>query len=225
MNKKLENEIELLPESPGVYLMYNVLNTIIYVGKAKNLRKRVAQYFLRDQVGKVARMVREADHFETIQTESEKEALLLEINLIRKHYPRFNILLKDGKTYPFIALNKDKAPFLKIMHNDNDKSYKYFGPFPNSGACYEVIDLLNKIYPLRKCKTLPNKPCLYYHLGQCLAPCINDIDEETFEKYDITHVILGKGSKTNMIITKTNDENYKELYSDDNFVIYERLNN
>ena len=182
MNKKLENEIELLPESPGVYLMYNVLNTIIYVGKAKNLRKRVAQYFLRDQVGKVARMVREADHFETIQTESEKEALLLEINLIRKHYPRFNILLKDGKTYPFIALKKDKAPFLKIMHNDNDKSYKYFGPFPNSGACYEVIDLLNKIYPLRKCKTLPNKPCLYYHLGQCLAPCINDIDEETFEK-------------------------------------------
>ena len=142
MNKRLENEIELLPESPGVYLMYNILNKVIYVGKAKNLRKRVAQYFLRPQVGKVARMVREVDHFETIQTESEKEALLLEINLIRKHYPRFNILLKDGKTYPYIALKRDKAPFLKIMHSDDDKSYRYFGPYPNSSACYEVIDLL-----------------------------------------------------------------------------------
>ena len=194
MNKRLENEIELLPESPGVYLMYNILNKVIYVGKAKNLRKRVAQYFLRPQVGKVARMVREVDHFETIQTESEKEALLLEINLIRKHYPRFNILLKDGKTYPYIALKRDKAPFLKIMHSDDDKSYRYFGPYPNSSACYEVIDLLNKIYPLRKCKNLPNSTCLYYHLGQCLAPCVNDISTDLYEEmYDaIERFLEGK---------------------------------
>ncbi|MCF0116763.1 MAG: excinuclease ABC subunit C, partial [Bacilli bacterium] len=195
MNKILENEIDLLPESPGVYLMKNALDKVIYVGKAKILKNRVSQYFLRPQVGKVRRMVNEVDHFETIQTATEKEALLLEINLIRKYYPRYNILLKDGKSYPYIALKKDsEAPILKIKHNDTDKTYKYFGPFPNAGACYEVIDLLNRIYPLRKCSTLQKNVCLYYHIGSCLGPCIHKIEPSIYQKYmdEIESFLNGK---------------------------------
>lgn len=204
INDRLKKEIELLSESPGVYLMHDANERVIYVGKAKNLRKRVAQYFLRPQVGKVARMVREVSFFETIQTETEKEALLLELNLIQKHYPRFNILLKDGKTYPYIGIKKDDNMSLRVMHNDNDKSYQYYGPFPNASACYEVIDLLNKIYPLRKCKTLPSSACLYYHMGLCLGPCINKIDKDTYQKMfdEIENFLDGK-----------DDSKRKEIYS------------
>ncbi len=180
MNKRLKEEIDLLPSSPGVYLMHNALDKIIYVGKAKNLKNRVSQYFLTPQKGKVRRMVSEVSYFETIQTSSEKEALLLEINLIRQHYPPYNILLKDGKSYPYIALYKEKDPYLRIMYKDTDPRYHYYGPFPNSGACYEVINLLNSLFPLRKCKTIPTSPCLYYHIGQCLAPCIQEIPNETY---------------------------------------------
>jgi excinuclease ABC subunit C len=124
-------------------------------------------------------MVFNVAHFETIITKSEKEAFILEMNLIKKHYPRYNILLKDSKHYPYIALKRKKSPVLKITRDDKDKNYFYFGPYPTSSHAYEVINLLNKIFPLQKCKILPNIPCLYYHLGQCLAPCINKIDEET----------------------------------------------
>ncbi len=217
MNEVLSKEIELLSESPGTYLMYNVNNKVIYVGKAKNLRKRVSQYFLRPQVGKVARMVREVDHFETIQTSSEKEALLLEINLIQKHYPRFNILLKDGKSYPYIGIKKDDFVCLKIMHDDKDKSYRYFGPFPNAGACYEVIDLLNRIYPLRKCKVLKSSPCLYYHLGQCLGPCVNKIDDKVYEDIlkEIEDFLNGNDDTKrkeiyNLMIKESNEMNYEK---------------
>lgn len=181
MNDKVLAKIDLLTYVPGVYLMKDKEGTIIYVGKAKSLIKRVKQYFTRPQEGKVLRMVREVDDFDTIETPSEKEALLLEINLIRKYYPKYNILLKDGKSYPYIALNRQGDPFLKIAYKDNDKRFKYFGPYPNSQACYKTIDLLNKIFPLRKCKTIPSSPCLYYHLGQCLGPCINKIDESQYE--------------------------------------------
>ncbi len=181
MNDKVLAKIDLLTYVPGVYLMKDKDGTIIYVGKAKSLIKRVKQYFTRPQEGKVLRMVREVDDFDTIETPSEKEALLLEINLIRKYYPKYNILLKDGKSYPYIALNKIGDPYLKIAYKDNDKRFKYFGPYPNSQACYKTIDLLNKIFPLRKCNTIPSSPCLYYHLGQCLGPCINKIDENTYE--------------------------------------------
>ena len=194
MNPRLKEEIDLLPSSPGVYLMFNVLGKVIYVGKAKNLQKRVSQYFLRPQVGKVKRMVNEVDHFEIIETSTEKEALLLEINLIRKHYPPFNILLKDGKSYPFIALYKKNDPYLRILYKDNDPNYKYYGPYPSSSSCYEIINLLNKLFPLRKCKNIPLTPCLYYHLGQCLAPCINKISEEDYQNMisQITAFLDGK---------------------------------
>ena len=196
MNEKIEAKIDLLTYVPGVYLMKDKDGTIIYVGKAKSLIKRVKQYFTRPQEGKVLRMVREVDDFDTIETPSEKEALLLEINLIRKYYPKYNILLKDGKSYPYIALNKMGDPYLKIAYKDTDKRFKYFGPYPSSQASYKTIDLLNKIFPLRKCKTIPSTPCLYYHLGQCLGPCINKIDETTYEPLieKIQHFLNGDTS-------------------------------
>ncbi len=177
MNEKIKTDIELLPHLPGVYLMFNIDNKIIYIGKAKDLYKRVSQYFLRPQEGKTLAMVNNVDHFKTIITQSEKEAFLLEENLIHEHYPRYNILLKDGKHYPYIALRKND-PHLKIARNDKDKNYFYFGPFPTSSFAYNIINLLNKLFPTRKCEHIPSSPCLYYHLGQCLAPCINKIEEE-----------------------------------------------
>ena len=177
MNEIIKNSIPLLPKLPGVYLMYNQDNVVIYVGKAKNLYNRVSQYFLRPQCGKVFAMVNNVHHFETLITKTEKEAFILEMNLIHKYYPRYNILLKDGKHYPYIALKKKNDPQIKISHDEKDKNYYYFGPFPTSSYAYEVIRLLNKIFPTRKCKNIPNNPCLYFHMGNCLAPCINKIDE------------------------------------------------
>ena len=183
--------------------MKNKDGTIIYVGKAKSLVKRVKQYFTRPQEGKVFRMVLEVTDFDTIETDSEKESLLLEINLIQKYYPKYNIMLKDGKMYPYIALKKMGDPYLKIARNDRDKSFSYFGPFPNSGSAYRMIDLLNKIYPLRKCKNIPNRACLYYHLGQCMGPCINDISKSD-NKDMISHItkfLNGDASEVKQEIT------------------------
>ncbi len=177
----LKQKISLLPDKPGSYQMKDGNGTIIYVGKAKSLLKRVKQYFTRPQVGKVARMVYEIRDFDIIETNSEKEALLLEISLIHKYYPKYNIMLMDDKMYPYIALKKSGDPYLKITRSDKEKGYYYFGPFPNSSQAYKMIDLLNKIYPLRKCQNIPQKPCLYYHMGQCLAPCINKIPDENYQ--------------------------------------------
>ena len=179
MSEKIKALIDNLKHSPGVYLMHDKDDNIIYVGKAKDLYKRVSQYFLRPQSGKVFKMVTNVDYFETIITANEKEALVLEMNLIQTHYPRYNVLLKDGSHYPYIALKKKGDPILVIKRNDKDKNYDYFGPFPNSGAAYQTITLLNKVFPIRKCQTLPSSTCLYYHLGQCLGPCVNKIDEQT----------------------------------------------
>lgn len=197
MNELVKAKIDLLTDKPGVYLMKNQENVIIYVGKAKSLIKRVKQYFTRPQEGKVLRMVREIYDFDTIETTSEKEALLLEINLIRKYYPKFNVLLKDGKSYPYIALKRKNDPYLKIAYKDNDKSFKYFGPYPNSKAVYSSIDLLNKLFPLRKCVSLHKEPCLYYHLGNCLGPCIRKISEEEYGPLieGITRFLNGDCSK------------------------------
>ena len=180
MTEKLKNLIANLKHLPGVYLMHNKDGKIIYVGKAKDLYKRVSQYFLRPQSGKVFKMVTEVDYFEVIITANEKEALVLEMNLIQTHYPKFNILLKDGSHYPYIAMKKKGYPFLTIKRNEKDKNYIYFGPYPNAGAAYRMIDLLNKIFPLRKCQTLPLTSCLYYHLGTCLGPCIHKIEEKDY---------------------------------------------
>ena len=182
MTEKVKTCIANLKHLPGVYLMHDKDDNIIYVGKAKDLFKRVSQYFLRPQSGKVFKMVTNVDYFETIITANEKEALVLEMNLIQKYYPRYNILLKDGSHYPYIALKKKGDPILQIKRNNKDKNYDYFGPFPNSGAAFQTISLLNKVFPIRKCQTLPATTCLYYHLGQCLGPCVNKIDESIFEQ-------------------------------------------
>ena len=178
MSELLKRLIALLPDKPGVYLMKDEKDAIIYIGKAKNLKKRVSQYFLRPQEGKVAAMVHHVHHFETIVVFSDKEAFILEMNLIQTHYPRYNILLMDDSHYPYIALKKHGDPYLKIARKSTDKNYFHFGPFPSSSSAYQMINLLNKIYPTRKCSHIPDKPCLYYSLGQCLAPCIAPLSEE-----------------------------------------------
>lgn len=197
MTEKVKTCIANLKHLPGVYLMHDKDDNIIYVGKAKDLFKRVSQYFLRPQSGKVFKMVTNVDYFETIITANEKEALVLEMNLIQKYYPRYNILLKDGSHYPYIALKKKGDPILQIKRNDKDKNYDYFGPFPNSGAAFQTISLLNKVFPIRKCQTLPTTTCLYYHLGQCLGPCVNKIDDEVFEQMreDIKSFMRGNNQK------------------------------
>ena len=204
MNEILKMKIDMLPSKPGSYQMKDKNGNIIYVGKAKSLDKRVRQYFYRPQEGKVQRMVREIEDFDIIETNSEKEALLLEINLIQKYYPKYNILLKDGKMYPYISLRRGGDPFLKIAHNDKDKHYYYFGPFPSSHNAYTMINLLNKIFPLRKCNVIPKKPCLYYHLGQCLGPCINKIEESSYKEIvsSITKLLNGDSSSLVSSLTK-----------------------
>ena len=199
MTLTLDAKIKNLPDKPGVYLMKNEEQKIIYVGKAKDLSKRVSQYFTRPQIGKVQAMVMHIVDFETIITQSEKEALILEMNLIHEHYPRYNILLKEGSHYPYIALRKGSDPFLKIMRQNTDKKYHYFGPFPNSRSAYRIITLLNKIFPLRKCNILPKVACLYHHIGQCLAPCINDIPQDVYD--DLAHQISEflKGNVKNQV--------------------------
>ena len=181
ISELLKKQIDLLPDAPGCYLMHNSDDEIIYIGKAKNLKKRVSQYFLRVQSGKTAAMVSHVHHFETITTNSEKEALILEMNLIQKNHPRYNILLMDDKHYPYIAIHKQiENPYVSLARNVKDKKCEFYGPYPNSGAAYEVIDIINKLYPLRKCKSVPKTPCLYYHIGQCLAPCIKKIDKDKY---------------------------------------------
>ena len=197
MKERIKRCIDNLKHLPGVYLMHGQDDKIIYIGKAKDLYKRVSQYFLRPQVGKVAKMAFEAEYFETIITNNEKEALILEMNLIQTHYPKYNILLKDGSHYPYIGLKKNGYPYLQIKRNTKDKGYDYFGPFPKSSSAYETIDLLNKIFPLRKCKNIPGTACLYYHLGQCLAPCINEISKEKEDdmREDIKSFMHGNNQK------------------------------
>jgi excinuclease ABC subunit C len=182
MNPNLEAKLKNLPAKPGVYLMKNEEQTIIYVGKAKDLNKRVSQYFYRPQAGKVQAMVMRITDFDTIITQSEKEAFILEMNLIHEHYPRYNIMLKEGSHYPYIALRKGSDPYLRILRHNHDKKYHYFGPYPSSRSAYRMMTLLNKIFPLRKCNVLPKVACLYHHIGQCLAPCINTIPEAVYEQ-------------------------------------------
>ena len=162
--------------------MHDKNDNIIYVGKAKNLKNRVSQYFLRPQSGKVAAMVSNVDYFETIVTKNESEAFLLEYNLVHKHLPKYNILLKDDAHYPYIALRKNGIPEIKISRKIHDKNYLYFGPYPKAKDAREIVDLMNQLFPIKKCNVLPKKPCLYYHLGQCNGYCIKEISSEENKK-------------------------------------------
>lgn len=178
MNDQLKHKLSLLPEQPGCYLMKNVHGTIIYVGKAKNLRNRVRSYFTGSHDGKTQQLVSQIVDFEYIITSSDVEAYLLEINLIQKHDPKYNILLKDDKSYPYIKITNENQPRLVITRKVKKDGGKYFGPYPNVMAANETKKLLDRLYPLRKCSKIPTRVCLYYHMGQCLAPCVNDVQKE-----------------------------------------------
>ncbi|MDD3171146.1 MAG: excinuclease ABC subunit UvrC [Bacilli bacterium] len=175
--EKLKN----LPKSPGCYIMKNKDGEIIYVGKAKNLFNRVKSYFIGSHDGKTAIMISQIEDFEYIITNSETEAFILEMNLIKKHLPHYNIDLTDDKRYPYICVSQEEHPRIFYTRELNKKA-KYFGPYPNATAARDVVDILNKVYPLRKCYKLPKKECLYYHLGQCLGPCINKVTKDDYEK-------------------------------------------
>ena len=169
----IKKKLELLPDKPGCYLMKNKDNVVIYVGKAKKLKRRVSSYFNRIHTGKTARLVSEIRDFEYIVVESETESLILEINLIKKYDPKYNILLRDDKSYPYIELTNEEVPRLLIVRNLGRKKKidRLYGPYPNVTAARQTVNLLNRIYPLRKCKTYEKKLCLYYHIGQCLGYC------------------------------------------------------
>ena len=179
-----KEELSLVPHLPGCYLMRNKDNIVIYVGKSKNLKNRLSSYFQREHIGKTMMLVREIDHFEYIVTNTEMESLLLEINLIKKYNPKYNILYRDDKSYPYIELTSDKVPTLRIIRRINVKKVKnnLFGPYPNVGAAKKVVEILNRIYPLRKCKTYEKRECLYYHIGQCLGYCTHDIEESRIKE-------------------------------------------
>ena len=179
----MHDKLLLLPNKPGCYLMKNKDNVIIYVGKAKNLKNRVNSYFRGKHYGKTAKLVSEIVDFEYIVVESEVESLILENNLIKKYDPKYNILLRDDKSYPYIELTSDDIPTLKVVRNINRKKNQknLYGPYPNVTAARGTVNLLNRIYPLRKCRTYPKKPCLYYHIGQCLGYCVYDIEKEKIE--------------------------------------------
>nr|WP_276065757.1 excinuclease ABC subunit C [Bacillus pacificus] len=168
----------ILPDQPGCYLMKDKQGTVIYVGKAKVLKNRVRSYFTGSHDGKTLRLVGEIVDFEYIVTSSNLEALILELNLIKKHDPKYNIQLKDDKTYPFIKITAEKQPRLLITRNVKKDKGKYFGPYPNAQSAHETKKLLDRMYPLRKCSNMPDKVCLYYHMGQCLAPCVKEVTEE-----------------------------------------------
>src|SRR4051812_18271371 len=179
MNETIKQKLTLLPDQPGCYLMKDRQGTIIYVGKAKVLKNRVRSYFTGSHDGKTLRLVNEIEDFEYIVTSSNIEALILELNLIKKYDPKYNVMLKDDKTYPFIKITNERHPRLLASRKVKKDKSKYFGPYPNVQSARETIKLLDRLYPLRKCSTLPDRVCLYYHMGQCLAPCVKDVSEET----------------------------------------------
>lgn len=181
-----------MPTSPGVYMMMDKYENIIYVGKAKNLKNRVRSYFVGAHNLKTTRLISEITDFSYIQTNSEREAFLLEHNLIKQHLPKYNIRLVDDKTYPYIVITNETHPKIMISRELKQGLGTYFGPYPNVYAAKQTVRLLNKIYPLRKCDTMPKKACLYYHIKQCLAPCIFDepIDYEPYIK-EITTFLKG----------------------------------
>lgn len=193
MNELIKAKLALLPDQPGCYLMKDRQGSVIYVGKAKILKNRVRSYFTGSHDGKTLRLVNEIEDFEYIITSSNIEALLLELNLIKKYDPKYNVMLKDDKSYPFIQLTNEKHPRLIITRKVKRGKGKYFGPYPNVSAANETKKLLDRIYPLRKCTSLPDKVCLYHHIGQCLAPCVFDINEEQYKEIttEITKFLNG----------------------------------
>lgn len=208
-----KKELELVPHLPGCYLMKNKDDIVIYVGKSKNLKNRLSSYFNREHTGKTMMLVREIDHFEYIVTNTEMESLLLEINLIKKYNPKWNILYRDDKSYPYIELTDEKVPRLRIMRRVNVKKKKnnLFGPYPNVGAAKKTVEILNRIYPLRKCNTYEKRVCLYYHIGECLGYCNNVIEEDKIKEMK-SEIVSFLNGNTKVVTDKLKDK--MTMYSD-----------
>lgn len=193
--KNFKEKLALVPTKPGSYQMKNKDGVIIYVGKAKNLKNRLKSYFTGTVTGKTRRLVEDIDDFEYIVTSSELESLILEITLIKKYDPKYNILLKDDKTYPYIELTNEKYPRLKIVRNTKRKKTKdhLYGPYPNVSAARKTVNMINRIYPLRKCDNLKKELCLYYHIHECLGYCVKEVSKEEINqmKKEITSFLKG----------------------------------
>ena len=191
----MKEKLRLIPEKPGCYLMKNDEGLIIYVGKAKNLKRRVNSYFNRIHTGKTKVLVDQIKDFEYVVTSSETESLILEINLIKEYNPKYNILLKDDKTYPYIVLSKDEYPVLKIVRSKKRKRIKgkVFGPFPGAYSARNTVNAINRLYPLRKCDPLRKKLCLYFHIGECLGYCEKNVPKEEIKKMtdEISRILNG----------------------------------
>lgn len=197
MNNLIKSKLELLPTSPGCYIHKDKNGTIIYVGKAKNLRNRVRSYFRGSHDTKTEALVSEIVDFEFIVTESNIEALLLEINLIKENQPKYNIMLKDDKSYPFIKITNERYPRLIITRQVKKDGGLYFGPYPDVGAANEIKRLLDRIFPFRKCTNPPSKVCFYYHIGQCMAHTICKKDEAYFKSMaqEVSDFLKGQDDK------------------------------
>ncbi|MGC6587047.1 excinuclease ABC subunit UvrC [Paenibacillus sp. Dod16] len=215
--KALENirhKLALLPDQPGCYLMKNHEGTIIYVGKAKVLKNRVRSYFTGSHNGKTQMLVSEIRDFEYIVTGSNMEALILECNLIKTHQPRFNVLLKDDKTYPYLKITNEEHPRLEVTRRVLKDKAKYFGPYPNAYAAQQTKKLLDRMYPLRKCGVMPKEVCLYYHMGQCLAPCVKEIPKSAYEQItgEITSFLSGGHEEIKKELQRKMQEAAEDLY-------------
>ncbi|QBO36883.1 excinuclease ABC subunit UvrC [Periweissella cryptocerci] len=181
-SEHIEHKLALLPDEPGSYQMKDINGKIIYVGKAKNLKNRVRSYFKAEHDGKTAELVRNIADFDFIVTNSDKEAFLLEITLIQKWQPYYNIRLKRGTGYPYIKITNERNPELVLVSDLKKDGAYYFGPYPNVYAAQETLHFLQKVYPLRRCNGFQGRPCLYYHMGQCLGPCWHEVPEEEYTK-------------------------------------------
>ena len=197
----IEKELKKLPDKPGVYIMHDKNDKIIYVGKAINLKRRVTSYFRKtNKTKRIQNMVALIDHFEYIVVENEAEALILECNLIKKNMPKFNVLLKDDKTYPYIKINvKDDYPGVYITRRAINDGSKYFGPYANSGSAKEMVDFIKEKFKIRQCKSFKYKdrPCLNYHIKKCFAPCMGYVSKEEYRKQidEIIDLLEGKTDK------------------------------
>ncbi|MBF7140053.1 excinuclease ABC subunit UvrC [Pediococcus pentosaceus] len=181
-SEHIEHKLALLPDKPGCYQMKNLNSQIIYVGKAKNLKNRVRSYFKSSHEGKTAKLVSEIADFDYIVTSSDKEAFLLEITLIQKFQPYYNIKLKKGTGYPYIKITNEKDPRMEIVSSVRRDGGFYFGPYPNVYAAEETLHFLEKVYPLRRCNGFQGRPCLYYHMGQCLGACFQEVPKEEYDQ-------------------------------------------
>lgn len=219
IKQKIQEKLNILPLKPGCYIFKDMDGNVLYVGKAKKLKNRVSQYFNRVYNNKTALLVKQIEDLEFIVTHTEKEALVLEINLIKQYYPPYNVIFKDDKHYPYIAISLEDYPRLRITRDAKNKKLKHYGPFPDSSAAYQTMFLLNSIYPLRKCKKIPNETCLYYHIKQCLGPCVNKIDKNVYQKMldDIDKFF--KGSNKDIIQDLTN-----KMYQCSEKLEFERAN-